>query len=78
MQVSFEDIEKCLRNEFPSIYVKILQETGSIEVLKALYDGTITTDNYTWYILIELEPKINKLRAEGKLEIGKILSMKIL
>ena len=71
-QISTEDIETCIRNEYPSLYVAILKETGRNEDLKALYDGTISAENYTWYILIEIEPKINKLRAEGRLKVGKI------
>ena len=66
-----EEKETCLRHVYPTTYVALLRSIGRTKELDRLYDGTITPDNYTWYIHAELLPKLNKLRSEGRLAKGK-------
>ena len=66
-----EEKETYLRHVYPATYVAFLRTMGRTEELNELFDGTITPENYTWYLHAELLPKISKLRSEGRLKIGK-------
>ena len=65
-----EELEVTLRHSYPEAYPVMLKWCGRKKELNALFDGTITPENYTWYIFIEQIPMIHKLRVEGKLTKG--------
>ena len=73
-----EEKETCLRHVYPVIYVGFLRSMGRSEEVKELFDGTITYENYTWYIHAELLPRISKLRSEGGLKKGKKINSNFL
>ena len=56
-----------MRFDFPVVFYAYLKSMGKEEELKELYDGTITPYNYTWYLLGEVFPMLNKKRADGEL-----------
>ena len=62
-----DEKESRLRHVYPITYVAFLKSLGRTEELNKLYDGTITPQNYTWYIHGELLPKLDTLRAGGRL-----------
>ena len=66
-----EEKERYLMRCQPVAYSQYLRDTDRQDLLTKLYDGTITHNNYTWYLILELLPKISKMRAEGKLTPGK-------
>ena len=66
-----EEMETCLRCVYPTTYVTFLRSQRRTEELNELFDGTITPENYTWYLHGKVLPKISKLRSEGRLKKGK-------
>ena len=56
--------EELLRNVCPSVYLVYLRSLGRIEEADELYDGTPTSENFTWYTHAELLPTLRKLRSE--------------
>lgn len=40
---------------------------GRSEELVELYDGTLTNFNFTWYVYMELLPKLRRMREKGQL-----------
>ena len=51
----------------PSIYIQFLQSTDRRCELEKLYDGVITKENFTWYVIIVLLPMVADLRARKQL-----------
>ena len=62
--------ETLLRKKYPTVYIALLKTAGRKEDGNALYDGTRTPQNMSWYIQSELLPRICHLRKKGKLTIG--------
>ena len=53
------------------MYPILLKDLKREENLRSLCDGTLKPETYTWFILIELIPRMHKLRVEGKLTFGR-------
>ena len=49
------------------MFVALLRSMGKTDELKELYSPPTSTSNVTWYVYIELLPKLFKMRSEGKL-----------
>ena len=47
-----------------------MKSLGRTDDFRALYDGTLSIHNMSWYIHSEFLPKICRLRREGKLTKG--------
>ena len=56
-----------MKQTHPKLYTIFLKTAGKTDQLLQLFDGTITAENYSWYIQSELIPRIDKLEAEGRL-----------
>ena len=67
-----EKIEK-LKDRYPAVYFAFLKTCGRSDEARALYDGTLTVNNMSWYIQTDLIPRMNLLRANGKLKSGEKL-----
>ena len=74
-ELTVQDKEINLRRNEPMIYGQYLKELNRLDEVKEMYDGRATYENYTWYLNLELFPKIGKMRAEGKLYKGKDLRL---
>ena len=58
----------------PSVYIQFLKSFDRSGELEKLYDGVLTIENYTWYVIIVLLPMIAEMRANKRLQQGKFAS----
>ena len=65
-----EEREQLLRADHPTLYIKMLRNSGRADEAHKLYDGVLTPFNMYWYVQAEFLPKLSKLRKAGKLTKG--------
>ena len=51
----------------PLLYANFLLDFKKTEEMKDLYDGKPTVENYSWYIILHLNPQIRMMRSKGQL-----------
>ena len=58
------ELDAAMRRECPELYFKCMKVMGRDS---ELFDGTITPNNFTWFIYGVLHPELDSQRANGEL-----------